>query len=60
MLYVKIFDIISCDRCQKEIAGVPKVVFLDGKEIPVIGLGTWNVSISEYIFSTSFSYPYHP
>ncbi|XP_037719355.1 aldo-keto reductase family 1 member B1 isoform X1 [Drosophila subpulchrella] len=28
--------------CQKEIAGVPKVVFLDGKEIPVIGLGTWN------------------
>jgi len=53
MLYVKIFDIISCDRCQKEIAGVPKVVFLDGKEIPVIGLGTWNVSISEYIFSIS-------
>ncbi|XP_050741994.1 aldo-keto reductase family 1 member B1 isoform X1 [Drosophila biarmipes] len=28
--------------CQKEIAGVPKVVFLDGNEIPVIGLGTWN------------------
>ncbi|KAH8259376.1 hypothetical protein KR026_003228 [Drosophila bipectinata] len=27
--------------CQKEIPGRPKVVFKNGNEIPVIGLGTW-------------------
>ncbi|XP_043646721.1 aldo-keto reductase family 1 member B1 isoform X1 [Drosophila teissieri] len=28
--------------CQKEYVQHPKVVFMDGNEIPVIGLGTWN------------------
>ncbi|XP_044313849.1 aldo-keto reductase family 1 member B1 isoform X1 [Drosophila rhopaloa] len=28
--------------CQKEYAGNAKVVLMDGNEIPIIGLGTWN------------------
>lgn len=31
-------------RCQEELNSVPKAVLADGKEIPIIGLGTWNVS----------------
>ncbi|EDW70936.2 aldo-keto reductase family 1 member B1 isoform X1 [Drosophila virilis] len=28
--------------CQEELNAVPKAVLADGKEIPIIGLGTWN------------------